>query len=360
MYLKHISVVNYKSHIEGKYEFSKDINCFTGNNGVGKTNLLDAIYYLSFTKSFFHSIDANNINFNSDFFMIQGEYQMEEEVDKVNIGLKKGKKKAVKRNGKLYSKIAEHIGNYPLVMVSPADSELITEGSEVRRKFMDGVISQFDGLYLKNLIRYNKALAQRNALLKSFAESGRVDYDTLHLWNDQLVQYAKPVHNVRKQFISDFTPIFSKYYNLISSSVEEVTLSYHSDLIESDLMELLKETIPMDLRSQHTKRGVHRDDLKFLIADHSIKKFGSQGQQKTYLLALKLAQFEIIQKTLGKKPILLLDDIFDKLDKERLKSLMELVSAHNFGQIFISDTDAHRIMDLFEHIDMKPKIFTIE
>lgn len=359
MYLKQISVVNFKSHLEANYSFCDTINCFTGNNGAGKTNMLDAIYYLSFSKSFFNAIDSHNINFDHDFFIVQGEYEMEDHSDKIYIGLKKGKKKSVKRNQKVYKRLADHIGLFPLVMVSPADANLVIEGSEVRRKFIDGVISQFDKVYLENLMKYNKALTQRNALLKSFAENQFFDQESLSLWNMQLEQFAKPIYDTRTKFLMDFIPVFQKYYELVSGNNEEVSLAYLSQLNDYSLGELFQQHLQVDLRSQHTKVGIHKDDLEFLIDGHSVKKYGSQGQQKTYLLALKLAQFEIIKNIKGKKPILLLDDIFDKLDSTRVKALMKLVSDHNFGQIFISDTNTQRVKGLFEDIDIEPKIFEV-
>lgn len=359
MHLKQISLVNFKNHSEANFEFSSDINCFTGNNGVGKTNFLDAIYYMSFSKSFFNAIDAHNVKFDQEFFIIQGEYEVNEQNEKVYVGFRPGKKKTVKRNNKVYKRLADHIGNFPLVMVSPADSSLIIDGSEVRRKFVDGVISQYDHIYLDNLLKYNKALVQRNALLKQFYENQNFDQQSLDVWNMQMEQYAIPVYDTRKKFLDEFIPIFQKYYTLISNNKEQVTLDYTSHLNSQDLITLLNESLTSDLRSQHTKVGVHKDDLSFLIEGHSVKKYGSQGQQKTYLLALKLAQFEIIKNVKGMKPILLLDDIFDKLDKTRVKALMELVSAHNFGQIFVSDTNAIRVRELFENIDLEPRVFEV-
>jgi DNA replication and repair protein RecF len=360
MHLKQISVVNFKNHLEANFEFSDSINCFTGNNGVGKTNILDAIYYLSFSKSFFNSIDSHNINFGQDFFIIQGEYDVNDKSEQIYVGLKQGKKKALKRNKKTYKRLADHIGLFPLVMVSPADQSLIIDGSEVRRKFIDGVISQFDKVYLENLLNYNKALTQRNALLKHFYENQYFDAESLEIWNLKLIQFAQPVYDTRKQFLDQFIPVFQKYYSLISGNKEVVSLEYISQLNTQSFEALFADSLPAELKSLHTKVGIHKDDLEFLVSNHSVKKYGSQGQQKTYLLALKLAQFEIIKNIKGKKPILLLDDIFDKLDTSRVKALMELVSAHNFGQIFISDTNANRVIDLFEDIDIDPRVFNIE
>lgn len=359
MHLNRLSLINFKNHLQADFEFIDTINCFTGNNGVGKTNFLDAIYFLSFSKSFFNGVDSHAVNFDQEFLMLQGEYVFDTHTDKIHIGIKKGKKKTVKRNDKPYKKLAEHIGEYPLVMVSPADTNLVTEGSEVRRKFLDGVISQFNPIYLDQLLKYNKAVQQRNALLKTFAERGAFDADTLQIWNDQLALYGAPVFAARKAFLIEFTPVFQRYYDLISGAHETVSLAYQSQLNESDFSTLFAEYLFSERSAQHSKVGVHKDDLEFLINGHSVKKYGSQGQQKTYLLALKLAQFDVIKQHKGVKPILLLDDIFDKLDSHRIQALMTLVSEDNFGQIFVSDTNSERILQLFENIHLTPKVFEV-
>lgn len=359
MHLNRLSLINFKNHLQADFEFIDTINCFTGNNGVGKTNFLDAIYFLSFSKSFFNGVDSHAVNFDQEFLMLQGEYVFDTHTDKIHIGIKKGKKKTVKRNDKPYKKLAEHIGEYPLVMVSPADTNLVTEGSEIRRKFLDGVISQFNPIYLDQLLKYNKAVQQRNALLKTFVERGYFDAETLNIWNDQLALYGQPVYEARKAFLAEFTPVFQKYYDLISGAHETVSLAYQTQLEHNDFDSLFKEYLHAERAAQHSKVGIHKDDLEFLINGHSVKKYGSQGQQKTYLLALKLAQFDVIKQHKGIKPILLLDDIFDKLDSHRIQALMTLVSEENFGQIFVSDTNADRILRLFENIHLTPKIFEV-
>lgn len=360
MHLETLSVVNFKNYEEAALELSPKVNCFVGNNGEGKTNLLDAIYYLSFTKSYFNPADSQNIRHGEGFFVVQGGYEVDEQKEAIYCGLKRGQKKSFKRNKKDYDRLADHIGLFPLVMISPSDSELISEGSEVRRRFMDGVISQYDKSYLDKLLAYNRVLQQRNALLKHFAAERRFDATTLEVFNEQLAQLGAPVFEKRKDFLDRFIPIFSEYYEQISGKAETVGLSYKSQLADSDLVTLLKEAERKDRMMGHTTAGVHKDDLVFMLGDHPIKKLGSQGQQKSYLIALKLAQFDFIAGVTGKKPLLLLDDVFDKLDAKRVTALMTLVSNNRFGQIFVTHTDGERIRSIFEQIGFEPRIFVIE
>lgn len=348
MHLKHLSLINFKNYPEAELSFSPRFNCFTGNNGEGKTNLLDAIHYLSFCKSFFNSVDSRNISHNEPFFMIKGTFDLENNEEEIYCGLKRNQKKQFKRNKKEYSRLADHIGLFPLVMISPADSELISEGSEQRRKFIDSVISQYDKSYLEDLISYNKILSQRNALLKRFADSRSFDEASLEIWDIQLIDLAQTIHKKREEFIKSFIPIFQKYYELISGGKENVGLHYQSHLNEGDFVEVLKKALKKDLALQYSTVGIHKDDLEFLLNSHSIKMYGSQGQQKSYLIALRLAQFSYIQKIKNLTPILLLDDIYDKLDETRVSQLMEIVSGPEFGQVFITDTHSERIPKLFK------------
>ncbi len=359
MYLKKISLINFKNYPEAELEFSSHVNCLTGNNGEGKTNVLDAIHYLSFCKSFFNPIDSQNILHEAPFFLIQGVFDNNNEEEEVYCGLKRNQRKIFKRNKKEYARLAEHIGLYPLVMVSPADSELITEGSESRRKFIDSVIAQFDREYLENLISYNKVLSHRNALLKQIADSGRFDKDALEIWDMQLVDYGKRIHTKRSDFIKSFIPIFQKYYELISGGREKVGIEYNSHLNENEFSIVLANTLNRDRAMQYTTVGIHKDDLEFTIDTHSLKKYASQGQQKSFLIALKLAQFDFIKSIKKVTPILLLDDIYDKLDDLRVKQLMELVSSDNFGQLFITDTHPTRLSDLFKSAEVDYKVFKI-
>ena len=355
MFIKQLSILNFKNYEEAQLEFSGKINCFLGNNGEGKTNLLDAIYYLSFCKSYFNPIDSQNIKHNEPFFVVEGYYQKGEKQEVIYCGLKRNQKKQFKRNKKNYEKLADHIGRIPLVIITPLDILLIIEGSEVRRKFVDGIISQYDRSYLSNLLAYNKALNHRNLLLKSFWINRNFEQDSLDIWDEQLVLYGNLIHESRKTFIEEFTPIFQKYYTEISKEKEKVSLSYRSQLNDGDYKELLIEGIVKDRGNHYSNIGVHKDDLVFNLGDFQLKKFGSQGQQKTYLLALKLAQAELIQNISKEKVIILLDDIYDKLDGKRMNQLLGIVGSGYFGQVFITDTHLERIPEILtnENIDFK-------
>lgn len=359
MYLQKLALVNFKNITHQVFEFEEKINCFVGNNGIGKTNVLDAIYYLSFAKSYFNSVALQNIRHGEDFFMIEGTYNASDRDELVVCSLKKGQKKVIKRNGKSYEKFSEHIGQFPLVIVSPADSDLIVEGSETRRKFVDNVLSQLDQSYLKTLISYTKIVAQRNALLKYFAANRVFDAVTLQVYNEQLVQYGNQIYQKRKEFIATFVPIFEERYRIISQGKENGVLHYKSQLDESPFEDLLAKTIEKDRVLQYTSSGVHKDDLVFEINDYPVKKFGSQGQQKSFLIALKLAQFDFIKQHSKRTPILLLDDIFDKLDEHRVLQLISLVNHDNFGQIFITDTHAERTESVIKKINQSYKMFQL-
>lgn len=359
MYIQELSIVNFKNIEHAEFKFTEGLNCFIGNNGAGKTNLMDAIYYLSFCKSFLNSVDAQNIRFDQDFFMIQGKYTRLESDEVVYCGLKRNQKKVVKRNQKEYKKLSEHIGLIPLIVVTPSDTNLITGGSEERRRFVDAVISQYDAVYLESLIRYNRALQQRNNLLKQFALHNNFQQETIEVWDDQLVKYGKQIFTVRKEFIQKLQPIFQKYYELISGGKEVVGLKLESDLNEGDFDLLLKDSQGKDRMFQYTTRGIHKDDFEFELAGYPIRKFGSQGQKKTYLVSLKLAQFDFMKEISGMTPILLLDDIFDKLDKNRVEQIVKLVADDHFGQIFITDTNREHLDQMIESLDTESRIFTI-
>ncbi|MEI6866237.1 DNA replication and repair protein RecF [Flavicella sp.] len=359
MYLQKLSLMNFKNLTQHVFEFKDKINCFVGNNGVGKTNVLDAIYYLSFSKSYFNSVAIQNIRHGEEFFMLEGSYVLEGRDEIILCSLKKGQKKIVKRNGKSYDKFSEHIGKFPLVIISPADRDLIVEGSETRRKFMDSVISQQNQLYLKTLIAYNKILVQRNALLKYFAANRTFDAVNLEVYNQQLIWYGGIIHRERKDFLEVFTPIFEERYKTISEGKEEVNLVYKSQLLDVGFPQLLNESLAKDKVLQYTSAGVHKDDLVFEIGGYPIKKLGSQGQQKSYLIALKLAQFDFIKKQSNVLPILLLDDVFDKLDENRVSQLISLVNNDQFGQLFITDTNAKRTEEVIKRINKSYKIFEL-
>lgn len=359
LHLKRLSLLNFKNYDEAELELSQEVNCFTGPNGSGKTNLLDAIYYLSFCKSYFNPIDSQNIRHEEPFMVIQGTFEKEGKEQQVYCGLKKGQKKQFKRNKKEYERLADHIGLFPAVIISPSDVDLIKEGSEFRRKFMDGIISQYDRKYLNWLIDYNKALSQRNHLLKTFAEKRYFDAESLEIWDAQLIELSVKIHGERKRFMSEFMPEFNTLYSAISGEKEEVSITYNSQLNEGEFEEKFKSHLDRDRNFQRTTAGIHKDDLLFEIGGHPMKKFGSQGQQKSFLIALKLGQFRFIKQISGLTPVLLLDDIFDKIDDQRVNYLMKLVSNHEFGQIFITDTDPDRVAQLFDNTDVSLSVFQV-
>lgn len=359
MHLQKITVVNFKNFESQTFDFESKINCFVGDNGVGKTNMLDAIYYLSFAKSYFNPVAGQNIRHTEDFFMIEGEYRINDRIDTVVCSLKRGNKKVVKRNGKSYEKFSEHIGYLPLVIISPADRDLITDGSDTRRKFIDNVISQSDSKYLQNIIKYNKVLAQRNSLLKYFAANRTFDALNLKVYNEQLSNYGSLIYKKRKAFLESFIPIFKNRYEAISNSKEQVNLVYKTQLSDINLLDLFEQTLERDRVLQYTSAGVHKDDLSFEIDGYPVKKFGSQGQQKSYLVALKLAQFDFIKSQSKVKPILLLDDIFDKLDDSRVAQIISLVNNDEFGQLFISDTHKERTEEVVRKTEQSFKIFQL-
>ena len=359
MNLNTLSLVNYKNFESQVFDFDAKINCFVGANGIGKTNALDAIYHLAFGKSYFNPVALQNINHNAEFFVVDGSFSKNDRIEKIIVSLKRGQKKIIKRNGKAYEKFSEHIGFIPLVIISPADRDLIIEGSDTRRKFIDSVISQSDKSYLTELINYNKVLSQRNALLKYFALNNTFNKDTLDIYNEQLHTYGTEIFKKRDAFLKTFIPIFKARYEAISQSKEVIDLQYKSDLFEDELKDLLNKNINKDKALQYTSVGTHKDDLVFLIDDFPIKKFGSQGQQKSFLIALKLAQFDFIKQQSGVSPILLLDDIFDKLDENRVAQIISLVDDEHFGQIFISDTHAERTEEVIKQIHQSYKIFKL-
>lgn len=359
MWLKRISILNYKNLEQAELSFSRKMNCIIGKNGMGKTNLLDAVYYLSFCKSATNPIDSQNIRHDQDFFVIQGFYETDtQEPEEVYCGLKRKQKKQFKRNKKEYTRLSDHIGFIPLVLVSPADSLLIAGGSEERRRFMDVVISQFDREYLEALIRYNKALMQRNTLLKSDVEP---EEELMVVWEEMMAAAGAVVYQKRKAFIDEFIPVFQSYYAYISQDREEVSLAYESHAAQGDLLQLIKESRQRDRIMGYSLKGVHKDDLIMRLSEFPIKREGSQGQNKTYLIALKLAQFEFLKRTGSQTtPLVLLDDIFDKLDASRVEQIVKLVAGDNFGQIFITDTNRDHLDKILKKIDGDYKLFEVD
>lgn len=358
MILKRISILNYKNLEQVELDFSAKLNCFFGQNGMGKTNLLDAVYFLSFCKSAGNPIDSQNIRHEQDFFVIQGFFEASDKTpEEIYCGMKRRSKKQFKRNKKEYSRLSDHIGFIPLVMVSPADSELIAGGSDERRRFMDLVISQYDKEYLDALIRYNKALAQRNTLLKS---DQPVEEELFLVWEEMMAQAGEVVFRKREAFISEFIPIFQSFYSYISQDKEPVGLTYESHARNASLLEVLKESRTRDKIMGYSLRGIHKDELNMLLGDFPIKREGSQGQNKTYLVALKLAQFDFLKRTGNTVPLLLLDDIFDKLDASRVEQIVKLVAGDNFGQIFITDTNREHLDRILYKVGSDYKMFRVE
>jgi DNA replication and repair protein RecF len=352
-------LIKNKNLEQAELAFSRKMNCIIGKNGMGKTNLMDAVYYLSFCKSATNPIDSQNIRHEQDFFVLQGFYETEGgDPEEVYCGLKRRQKKQFKRNKKEYTRLSDHIGLIPLVMVSPADTLLIAGGSEERRRFMDVVISQFDREYLDALIRYNKALVQRNTLLKAELEP---DEELMNVWEEMMASTGEVVFRKRQQFIEEFIPIFQSYYSYISQNQEEVKLSYQSHAAEGDLLALLRANRQRDRVMGYSLKGIHKDDLIMQLGEFPMKREGSQGQNKTYLIALKLAQFEFLKRTgSGTTPLILLDDIFDKLDALRVEQIVKLVAGDNFGQIFITDTNRDHLDRILKKIEGDYKLFEVE
>ncbi len=359
MFVKNLKIINFKNHPEKSFDFSSEINCFVGNNGAGKTNILDALHYISMGKSFLGNSDFQNIKEDENFFSIESEIEGEEKNDIIKILLQKETKKIIKKNEKTYERMADHIGFLPSVMISPYDANLISDGGESRRKFLDAMISQTDSEYLFNLIQYQKTLQQRNALLKYFQKNRTFDIDSLEIYNEPITKFGTQIFKKRQLFVEAILPTIQHFYTIISKGNEKVTVIYESDLNEDNFENLLTKNLEKDRQLTYTSKGIHKDDLRFEMNGNLIKKFGSQGQQKSFLIALKLAQIKRIKEITNKNPILLLDDIFDKLDDNRVSQLIELVNEQNFGQIFITDTHKERTESVVKRINEESKIFEI-
>jgi DNA replication and repair protein RecF len=360
MFLQKLLIVNFKNYQQADMEFSPKLNCFIGRNGVGKTNIFDAIYYLCLCKSYFNIIDSQNIKYNEELSVIQGDFNLDGTKEAIYCGIKRSKRKVFKRNKKEYTRLSDHIGLLPVVMISPADSNLITGGSEERRKFINGVIVQYDKNYLEDLIKYNRLVSQRNKLLKDMALSGDYQDETLAVYDEQIVPIGQRIYEKRVTFAEKLVPIFQKYYDFISLGKEKVELIYQSQLAEGDFGSQLRHSGEKDRHLQFTTIGVHKDDLILNLQGMNIRRNGSQGQQKTYLVALKLAKFDFIKEINKIRPILLLDDVFDKFDESRVKQIIKLVSDDNFGQIFISHTSEERMREVLKDISTEHRLFFIQ
>ncbi len=359
MYLENISLSCFKNYTENKLEFSADINCILGPNGSGKTNLLDAIHYLSLTKSAFNTIDQQNIQHNCDYFSVRGVFNQGGSRTKVQCSCKTGAKKIVKKDQKVYTRLSDHVGLFPVVLITPYDTDILREGSAVRRKFMDSIISQIDHSYLNNLLRYQRLLNQRNQLLKDFATRQRFDAELIASYDEPMLALMSTISRRRNEFVEQFAPVFQKHYKTISDDQDEVAISYQSEVISEQFKQSFLANHQRDVTLQRTGMGVHRDDLKCTIGKRSIRKFGSQGQQKSFVIAMKLAQFDLVEIHKQFKPILLLDDILDKLDDHRITRLIEMVSSHHFGQIFITDARAERTAVILKQVSSDIRKFMV-
>ncbi len=359
MFLKKIELLNFKNYEEASLTFDPHVNCFTGSNGGGKTNLLEAIHYMAMTKGYFSTTDAQNLRHDASMFHIQAEFVTERGLDTVSCTLRSGQKKQFLVNKTEYDRLGEHIGRFPVVVICPNDHIIITGGSDVRRRFIDGIISQVDKSYLFTLMSYNQALLQRNALLKKVAVSGFMDAGTIDLWNERLVELAGPVYEKRTAFINEFQPLFNASFNFICGGTESTDLQYQSSLSDEDFKAALEKNLKKDIELRYTTLGIHKDDLQIFINGYPVKRYASQGQQKSVTIALKLAQFEYLSKIGYSKPMVLLDDVFDKLDDNRVSRLMELVSQDRFGQLFVTDTSETKLSSVFQKVQVKHKIFHV-
>jgi len=358
--LDHLHLLNFKNHPELEVDFSPGLNAFVGKNGAGKTNVLDAIYYLCTTKSYFHTTDADHVRHGETFFAIRGLFRSDDGPIKVHCAVQPSQKKSFRVDDSEYARLSDHIGRFPVVVISPSDRDLLSEGSALRRKFLDGMVAQGDRVYLDRLLQYQRVVQQRNALLKYFAANRVFSAEQLALYDDQLCALAPYLYAARLAFTSAFAPELQRFYSLLSGGQEAVDWTYESDLNNAPLDQLLRDSLARDRVVQYTTTGLHKDDLVFTLNGHPLKKVGSQGQQKSYLVSVKLAQFAQLTRSLGRKPLLLLDDVFDKLDAERVEALVSLVKAQEFGQIFLSDTHADRTNALVKRMDPDGRVVVLE
>lgn len=362
MYIIEIQLINYKNYSQRSFSCTEGINCFVGLNGVGKTNVLDAIYYMCMTKSRFSSTDRNVMRRGADFCRVVTKINKNPsdfESERLVLKLIPGKRKELELNGEVYSKLADHVGKFPVVLIAPDDTDLVREGSESRRKFMDNTLSQIDEVYLSHLLNYNRILKQRSALLKMDGSNLTADDELLKAYDQQLKTPAMYIYEKRKDFVERLLPLFHKYYAEISGEREEVQIKYKSKLNDLDWEEYIDQYKLQDIYSQRCNAGIHKDDLIFIMNDERVKQFSSQGQKKSFVLALKLGQYEQLRQSTALKPFLLLDDIFDKLDRSRVKHLMELLGRNDFGQIFITDTDSERMKLVIEGVSKPSEVFEL-
>ncbi len=360
MKFENLSLFNFKNFETLEVDFSKRLNFFVGHNGAGKTNILDALHYLSMTKSSINAVDSANVKFDETLFLIKSKVKIKNKKHLVSCSAQLGKKKEIRVNRKEHEKLSHHIGMFPSVMISPNDTDLIYDSNEVRRKFFDSAISQSNNLYLQHLITYNFALKNRNALLKQLAFSGKIDTELLQQYTNQLIDHGKPIYTERKQYLSEFLEIFNSHYSSLQSQNEQVSVGYESHFDNEKVDNLFEKSLQKDMIMQRTNVGVHKDAYQFTIFDKSLKRHGSQGQQKSFLVALKLAQFDILANQKKVKPALLLDDVFDKLDDERMHKLLNKVTGENYGQLFITDARPERTMKVLKKNNLSARIFEVE
>lgn len=359
MRIERLLLIQFKNYREANFEFGDQLNCFLGENGSGKTNLMDAIYFLALTKSAFHSQDQLSISHEAEYFMLDGVFAEGDRKTKVKCSVHRSQRKALFADGKPYEKLSEHIGRFPVVLVEPGDTDLIREGSDARRKFFDGVLSQVNGGYLADLLSYNKYLGQRNAVLRIFAERGQIDHMMLDAYDGPMLALCRKISRERQDFVVLFEALFQKHYRYLSRGKESVQIVYESEIPEDDFEARFRQQRTVDFHAQRTTKGLHKDEYLFNFDGVPVKKFGSQGQLKSFALAMRLAQFELMERYKGMKPVLLLDDVFDKLDEFRIERLASLIEEGAFGQVFISDARPDRSRQLFERLSCDKKIFDI-
>jgi DNA replication and repair protein RecF len=359
LFLEKLRLTQFRNHEEQHLALSADINCIVGDNGSGKTNLLDAVYFLALSKSAFHNQDALGIQHNTDFFIVDGIFQKNQKAIQITCSLQRGQRKILMSDKKTYERISDHIGLFPLVLIAPNDTDLVRDGSEDRRRFFDGVLSQLDQAYLSDLLLYNRALNQRNGLLKHFYDRNYFDEHLLDTYDWSLLSAGKRIYHKRAEFMTTFVPIFKNYYGFLGEGREAVQVIYESEVGGEGFEKEFLESRRRDLAAQRTTRGIHKDDFVFEISDQPLRKFGSQGQQKSFVIALKLAQFQLLQTEKDLKPILLLDDIFDKLDDRRINKLIELMDNGTFGQVFLTDARPERTRDIVSILTREVRFFKI-
>ncbi|MCU0341025.1 MAG: DNA replication and repair protein RecF [Spirosomaceae bacterium] len=358
-HLEKFHLTFFKNYEDAHFTFGKSLNCIVGENGCGKTNLLDAIYWLGLTKSAFHTQDTYSIQHEADFMMLDGWFWKDTKPTQITCSLQRGQRKTVMSDKKAYERLSEHIGLFPMVLISPNDADLVREGSEERRRFVDGVLSQLDQHYLQNLLQYNKILTQRNTVLKIFAERNYLDHDLLDTYDEVLLPLANLIFDRRTQFLAQFEPLVKHYYAFLGDDREQIQIQYVSEIEKLNFREIFRQYRTGDINAHRTLMGIHKDEFVFEMDGQLIRKFGSQGQQKSFVMALRLAQFDLLSVEKEMKPLLLLDDIFDKLDDRRIQKLLQLVENETFGQVFLTDARPERTQSLTQHLQTEVKFFDL-